>query len=80
MPFVGHRIADNIDVDQLFFGGKMILIESCLSYVPNYGMGVFHLKGEAHHKMETARSNFFLAWSWSEEKVPHDAMGGPGYP
>lgn len=40
-------------------GGKMILIESYLSSVPNYSMGVYLLQEEVHHKMDTARDNFF---------------------
>jgi hypothetical protein len=54
------------------YGGKMILTESCLSSVPNYVMGVFHLKGEAHHKMETARSNFF--WHGPGQKKKYHMM------
>jgi hypothetical protein len=30
----------------LSYGGKMILTGSCLSSVPNYVIGVFHLKGD----------------------------------
>jgi hypothetical protein len=56
----------------LSYGGKMILTESCLSSVPNYVMGVFHLKGEAHHKMETARSNFF--WHGPRQKKKYHMM------
>jgi hypothetical protein len=62
----------------LSYGGKIILTKSCLSSIPNYVMGVFHLKGEAHHKMETARS-IFLAWPRAEKGVPYDEMGGFGY-
>lgn len=42
----------------LFAGGKMILVESCLSLVPNYTMGVYLLQEEIHHKMDTARAIF----------------------
>jgi hypothetical protein len=56
----------------LSYGGKMILTESCLSSIPNYVMGVFHLKGEAHHKMETARSNFF--WHGPGQKKKYHMM------
>jgi hypothetical protein len=40
-------------------GGKMILIESCLSSVPNYTMSVYLLQEEVHQKMDSARANFF---------------------
>jgi hypothetical protein len=40
-------------------GGKMILTESCLSSIPTYTMGVYQLQEEIHHKMDTARANFF---------------------
>jgi hypothetical protein len=45
----------------LSYVGKMSLTESdsCLSSIPTYIIGMIHLKGKAHHKMETARSNFF---------------------
>jgi hypothetical protein len=56
----------------LSYGGKMILTESCLSSMLNYVMGVFHLKGEAHHKMETARSNFF--WHGPRQKKKYHMM------
>jgi hypothetical protein len=52
----------------LSYGGKMILTESCLSSVPNYVMGVFHLKGEAHHRLETTRSNFFWHGACQKKK------------
>jgi hypothetical protein len=37
----------------------MILIESCLSSVPNYIIGVYLLQEENHDKMDSARANFF---------------------
>jgi hypothetical protein len=40
-------------------GGIMILVESCLSSVPSYTMGVYALQEEVHQKMDTARANFF---------------------
>jgi hypothetical protein len=40
-------------------GGKAILIQSCLSAIPNYSMGVYLLQEEVHQKMDSARSNFF---------------------
>jgi hypothetical protein len=35
-------------------GGKSILIESSLSSLPNYIMGVYLLHEEVHHKMDSA--------------------------
>jgi hypothetical protein len=40
-------------------GGKMILIESCLSSIPLYSMGIYLLQEEIHQKMDTTRANFF---------------------
>jgi hypothetical protein len=37
----------------------MILVESCLSSVPNYTMGVYSLQEGIHHKMDTVKANFF---------------------
>jgi hypothetical protein len=40
-------------------GGKSILIQSCLSSISNYSMGVYLLQDEIHQKMDSARSNSF---------------------
>jgi hypothetical protein len=40
-------------------GGKAVLIQSCLSSIPNYSMGIYLLQDEIHQKMDSARSNFF---------------------
>lgn len=37
----------------------MVLIDACLTSIPNYSMSVYLLPGELHHKMDKARSNFF---------------------
>jgi hypothetical protein len=63
----------------LYLGGKMILVESCLSSVPNYTMGVYSLQEEIHHKMDNAIANFFPAWTKYEEKVPYGKMGYDGH-
>jgi hypothetical protein len=47
-------------------GGKMVLIESCLSSIPTYTMGIYHLQEEIHQKMDTARANFF--WHGPHQK------------
>jgi hypothetical protein len=39
--------------------GKYILIQSCLSSIPNYTMGVYLLQEEIHQKMDSTRANFF---------------------
>jgi hypothetical protein len=58
----------------LSYVGKMSLTESdsCLSSIPTYIIGMFHLKGKAHHKMETARSNFF--WHGPGQKKKYHMM------
>jgi hypothetical protein len=43
----------------LTLGGKYILIQSCLSSIPNYTMGVYLLQEEIHQKMDSARANIF---------------------
>jgi hypothetical protein len=50
-------------------GGKSILIESSLSSLPNYTMGVYLLPEEVHHKMDSARANFY--WDSSQKKKYH---------
>jgi hypothetical protein len=40
-------------------GGKAILIESSLSSLPNYIVGVYLLPEEVHHKMDSTRANFY---------------------
>lgn len=49
-------------------GGKMILIESCLSSVPNYTMSVYSLQDEIHQKMDSARANFFWQGPYMKKK------------
>jgi hypothetical protein len=38
---------------------ELILLESCMSSIPTYTMGMYLLQGELHHKMETTRGDFF---------------------
>jgi hypothetical protein len=47
-------------------GGKMILTESCLSSLPTYTMGIYHLQEEIHQRMDTGRANFF--WHGPHQK------------
>jgi hypothetical protein len=60
--YVAQKVERRIPTWQstsLSSGGKMILIESCLSSIPNYTMGIYLLQEEIHQKMDTARVNFF---------------------
>jgi hypothetical protein len=49
--------------------GKSILIESSLSSLPNYIIGVYLLLEEVHHKMDSARANFY--WDSGQRKKYH---------
>lgn len=40
-------------------GGRAILINSCLSSIPMYMMGMYLLPESIHHKMDSLRSRFF---------------------
>jgi hypothetical protein len=40
-------------------GRKAVLIQSCLSSIPNYTMGIYMLQDEIHQKMDSARANLF---------------------
>jgi hypothetical protein len=53
----------------LSYGGKAILIESSLNSLPNYMMGVYLLLKEVHHKMNSARANFY--WDSGKKKKYH---------
>jgi hypothetical protein len=59
-------------------GGKMILTESCLSSIPTYTMGVYHLQEEIHHKMDTARSNLLWHGPHQKRKYHMAKWGGDG--
>jgi hypothetical protein len=51
--------------------GKSILIESTLSSLPNYTMGVYLLPEKVHHKMDSTKVNFF--WDFGPKKeIPYD--------
>jgi hypothetical protein len=52
-----------------FLGGGSILIESCLSSLPNYIMGFYLLPGQVHQKMSSARARFY--WDSGEKKKYH---------
>jgi hypothetical protein len=62
MLYVGLKVEKRIPAWQglgLSSGGKLILIKSSLSSLPNYTMGVYLLLKEVHHKMDSTRANFF---------------------
>jgi hypothetical protein len=50
-------------------GGKSVLIESSLRYLPNYTMGVYLLTNEVHHKIYLNRANFY--WDSENKKKYH---------
>lgn len=50
----------------LSYGGKAILINSCLSSIPLYMMGVYLLPEGVHNKMDSIRARFF--WEGLEKK------------
>jgi hypothetical protein len=53
LSYVTQKVEKRIPTWQsvgLSSGGKMILVESCLSSIPNYTMGVYLLQEENHQK------------------------------
>jgi hypothetical protein len=40
-------------------GGKSILMESSLSSLPMYTMGIYLLPEKVHHKIDSARARFY---------------------
>lgn len=50
---------DNWKSNLLSSGGRLILVNSCLSSIPTYTMGFYRLNVEAHRGMDTIRSRFF---------------------
>jgi hypothetical protein len=51
------------------WGGGSILIESCLSSLPNYIMGFYLLPDQVHQKMDSARARFF--WDFRGKRKNH---------
>ena len=47
--------------DTLSSGGKALLLNSCLSSIPMYTMGVYLLYDGNHQVLDSVRKNFFLA-------------------
>jgi hypothetical protein len=61
LMYVGLKVEKRLPAWQgllMSSGGKSILIESSLSSLPNYTIGVYLLHGEVHHKMDSAKANF----------------------
>jgi hypothetical protein len=70
--YVGLKVEKRLPAWQgllLSLGGKSILIESSLSSLPIYTMGVYLLPEEVHHKMDSARANFY--WDSGKKKKCH---------
>jgi hypothetical protein len=62
LAYVYHKVEKKLTTWQsvgLTSGGKAILIQSCLSSIPNNNMGVYMLQEEIHQRMDSARANFF---------------------
>jgi hypothetical protein len=53
-------------------GGRLVLINSSLSSMPIYSMGMFLLNEETHHKMDSIRSKFF--WRGDRDKFKYHMM------
>ncbi|KAG8059118.1 hypothetical protein GUJ93_ZPchr0002g26060 [Zizania palustris] len=73
---------------QLSYGGRMVMINSCLSSIPLYTMGVFALPESVCKKIDSIRSQFFWEGigkkkkyhmiSWQALSAPKQ-MGGMGF-
>jgi hypothetical protein len=88
--YVGVKVEKRLPTWQgryLSSGGKSILIESSLSSLSMYTMGVYLLPEEAHHKTDSTRANFY--WDsglkkryhmvkWDDLAKPRD-HGGLGF-
>jgi hypothetical protein len=69
LSYVGGKIEKRLGTWQceyLSSGGKSILLESCLSSIPLYTMGVYQLYEGNHQQMDTFRSRFF--WQGTSKK------------
>jgi hypothetical protein len=42
-------------------GGRLALVNSCLSSIPIYLMGFYHLTNGQHRELHSIRGSFFLA-------------------
>lgn len=66
-----NRRLDPCKGKPLSAGGRLVLTNSCLSRLPMYSMGFYLLSKETHQKMNSIRSNFFLARSRKEKIVSY---------
>jgi hypothetical protein len=69
LMYVGLKVEKRLPAWQglgLSSGGKSILIESSLSSLPSYTMGVYLLPNEVHHKMDSTWANFY--WDSRQKK------------
>jgi hypothetical protein len=55
--------------DTTFNWGESILIESCLSSLPNYIMGFYLLTGQVLQKIDSVRARFF--WNSGGKRKYH---------
>jgi hypothetical protein len=72
LMYVGLKVERRLPAWQgglMSSGGRSILTESSLSSLPNYTMGVYLLPEEVHHKMDSARANFY--WDSGQKKRYH---------
>jgi hypothetical protein len=87
--YVGVKVEKGLPAWRLLHlsvGGKSILMESSLSSLPMYTMGMYLLPEEVHHKIDSARAGFY--WDsgqkkyhmvkWDELAKPKD-HGGSGF-
>jgi hypothetical protein len=72
LMYVGVKVEKRLPTWQglhLSSGGKSILMESSLSSLPMYTMGVYLLPEEVHHKIDSSRARFY--WDSSQKKKYH---------
>ena len=62
LSYVGAKVKKRLEMwkgDTLSSGGKAVLIESCLSSIPIYTMGVYILYEGNYQVIDVVRSKFF---------------------
>lgn len=63
---------DNWRNNLLSTGGRLILVNSCLSSLPMYTMGFYRLSEEIHNKMDSIRARFF--WRGASDNFKYHMM------
>jgi hypothetical protein len=89
VPMAGSRlhVADWLPISEIFLkrldwwkgsslslGGRLVLINSCLSNLPVYTMSMFWLLASVLDKMDTVRKRFFLARGKHEKEISLSKM------